>query len=286
MSHCKTTCNDHSHIALIFFGDSDIARWPEHLFPSLDLTTKKNLNHHRIDVTTFNFSKSGAIMENLSKQITKASHELTGKNERFDEMIFIGCAGENDVSNGIPIDTTMEFFNEAMKSINSFFDHHSSPKQPYVLFMGPKVEPWMDSSELESRNGYFQLSARLKQACRALSASASICSDQCRNPHYGSQSRIEKHANESEISCKRDHEGHFVHYVDCLAMFCTLETMGLSVVGGQALADTKYFNEDGLHLSDEGYLVWKEEVVNLIEGIVCGEKCGESLDNTHRPIDL
>ena len=101
-----SACEDHQEIALIFLGDSDISRWPEHLYPSL--STTQSLPHRHITSTNFHHAKSGAIMQNLSKQIKKSSRELSGK--YFDAAIFIACAGENDVSSDIPIDTIMSSF--------------------------------------------------------------------------------------------------------------------------------------------------------------------------------
>ena len=52
-----------------------------------------------------------------------------------------------------------------------------------------------------------------------------------------------------------------VLYVNCLLMFCgeSGKQRG-ALFGGRAKAEEKYFDADGLHLSNLGYSVWKEVV--------------------------
>jgi lysophospholipase L1-like esterase len=51
-------------------------------------------------------------------------------------------------------------------------------------------------------------------------------------------------------------------FVDCLTMFCTSQTSNVpgAVHGGRAIPDEKYFDDDRLHLSEDGYRVWKKIV--------------------------
>ena len=48
-------------------------------------------------------------------------------------------------------------------------------------------------------------------------------------------------------------------FIDCLTLFCgeTKDVPG-ALYGGKAVADDKYFKDDGLHLNDEGYKLWKD----------------------------
>jgi lysophospholipase L1-like esterase len=263
-----SACEDHQEIALIFLGDSDISRWPEHLYPSL--STTQSLPHRHITSTNFHHAKSGAIMQNLSKQIKKSSRELSGK--YFDAAIFIACAGENDVSSDIPIDTIMSSFETVVEEILSFSKSKSWSKpsnQSHLIFIGPKIEPWMTKDELDARKGYFQLSERLNQSCKTLSAS--VCEYQLGEGH--SSTNAHERRGVLDNSC--------IHYIDCLAMFCG-ETKGLSVFGGKAIADKRYFEEDELHLSDKGYEVFQREVELVLENIVRGEKNEDLCNDSQR----
>ena len=247
-----SACEDHQEIALIFLGDSDISRWPEHLYPSL--STTQSLPHRHITSTNFHHAKSGAIMQNLSKQIKKSSRELSGK--YFDAAIFIACAGENDVSSDIPIDTIMSSFETVVEEILSFSKSKSWSKpsnQSHLIFIGPNIEPWMTKDELDARKGYFQLSERLNQSCKTLSAS--VCEYQLGEGH--SSTNAHERRGVLDNSC--------IHYIDCLA-----------------IADKRYFEEDELHLSDKGYEVFQREVELVLENIVRGEKNEDLCNDSQR----
>jgi len=108
-----------------------------------------------------------------------------------------------------------------------------------LIFLGPKIEPWMGGGEedgqqeddLDARKGYFNLSQHLGRKCKTLKNSASIS------------------------------------YIDCLKMFCE-DTAHLPIVSNtknKAMAQAEYFDADGLHLSDSGYLVWKGIVESIME---------------------
>jgi len=268
-------------IALVLVGDSDMKRWSdteEHLLPSL--SSKQNLAHHHITLTHFHqHAKSGAVMQNLSKQVTKAMKEVNDSSRGpFDTTVFIACAGENDLSSNTPIDNIMLSFEAAVETIfESNANASVCSNQRHLIFIGPKVEPWMETDELDARKGYFTLSERLNQTCQRFRGAIS-----------------EKHAGHgpggaSTHDCDAAGSGRSIVYIDSLTMFCG-ETSSLSViggVGGKAIAEKSYFNEDGLHLSHDGYEVWKREVEAVLERLICGEDCGESLDKSHYPsIDL
>lgn len=252
-------------VALAFIGDSDIARWPEHLLPSLSLP---NLSHHELTVTIFQNAVGGSTMKNLPTQIRGIQESISADENNFDATIYIACCGENDVSNKIPIHLIMESFQKAVKAIfhpkeSSTPDCHS---QPHLIFLGPKVEPWMGSDEIEARKGYFQLSEQLNAEITKLCATVA-------DEH-------KDHAHSLEhTDCVED--GHSIIFLNCLTMFCEEATKVLSVVGGGAIADKKFFNEDTLHLSDEGYMLWKEEVEIILAKLICNEECIQSLDNSH-----
>mmetsp|Transcript_22258 Transcript_22258/g.32924 ORF Transcript_22258/g.32924 Transcript_22258/m.32924 type:complete len:280 (-) Transcript_22258:256-1095(-) len=272
-----TTSTGRLNIALAFVGDSDIARWPKHLLP--ELSSRQNLSHHNIQVSCFHLAKNGAIMQNLPCQIKKASQEIRSRGpdtDTFDAIVFIACAGENDVSNNTRMDSIIDSFQDTVEAIISS-SNWSCSKRPHLIFLGPKIEPWMTKNEVDARKGYFQLSERLNASIGKLCLSISERHVGHAHAHdLGSKKGV--HVRDNKKECVED--GHSIFYLDSLTMFCG-ESKHLSVVGGCAIADSKYFDEDELHLSDEGYEKWKKEVEDIITKLICGEECEESLDNSH-----
>jgi len=116
--------------------------------------------------------------------------------------------------------------------LHAVFD--SDETTVHLIFLGPKLEPWLQH-DASSRKAYSKMSRALQRACT-------------------------KHANADRI-----------RYIDCLLMFCGASA-GLpgAVHGGKAVAESRYFASDELHLSDEGYGVWKEVVENAIEELASG----------------
>jgi lysophospholipase L1-like esterase len=195
-------------------------------------------------------------MQHLSKQILKSSREIeilpkthSPSSSSWDDVIFVACAGENDVSHGTPIDATMASFEQAVEQIFALpspqievqQEHRMQPPptRMHLIFIGPKVEPWMTRDESDARKGYFQLSQRLEQTIA---------------------NRQKQFGNSTEIY-------HSIHYIDCLIRFCG-DTKDLSVFGGGTIADSVFFDCDELHLSEKGYAVLKDEVELILDHIV------------------
>jgi lysophospholipase L1-like esterase len=90
-----------------------------------------------------------------------------------------------------------------------------------LIFLGPKFEPWLNE-DMSSRKHYVKLSKGLRRRCENRKATT---------------------------------------FVECLTMFCgeSANEPG-AVLAGRAQADPKYFATDQLHLSDEGYGIWKQLV--------------------------
>jgi len=63
---------------------------------------------------------------------------------------------------------------------------------------------------------------------------------------YGKLSKAMKRA------CNSHPCGNEIVFVECLTMFCT--------VSDKATPNPMFFHRDGLHLSDEGYRVWKDVI--------------------------
>ncbi len=252
-----STCEDHREIALVLIGDSDISRWPPELYPSIPINQHEptsSLCHATL--TTVNFAKGGAIMENLPKQIQKSLKEISEK--RFDTTVFIACAGENDVSSNIPMN---EIISSLVKSIEKIFSKSSSrSNQTHLIFIGPKIEPWMTEDELDARTKYFQLSHRLKQSFQMQKQGGE-------RRDAGDPSSKNLYSFSSTACNDRESVKKSIFYIDCLTIFCG-ESKDLSVSGGKAIADKKYFDADELHLSHEGYELLQREVRKILGEIL------------------
>jgi hypothetical protein len=133
-----------------------------------------------------------------------------------------------------------------------------------LIFLGPKLEPWLED-DMEARKSYFHLSERLSRSCQT----------------FGTNETLDHNENKDNQSCHPDGKN-AISYVNCLTMFCgdSADLPG-AVLAGRAKAETKYFNKDMLHLSEEGYKVWKEEIEWIISSIICTERCTHSLDMSH-----
>ena len=206
-----------SSTALLLVGDSDIARWPQELLPQL-----------RADVppaTVMMSGHNGATLQDIIPHIETAIESLDSPAQ---SIILVVCAGENDIGNGIALDDTLSSFQQMLQT---FFAHHSSSPSKRLIFLGPKIEPWLEDDSL-SRKQYIKLSRALQRACS-------------------------KHERSNDIK-----------FVDCLTMFCgeTAQLPG-ATLGGKAKAQPEYFCDDQLHLSIEGYKVWKQAVESLLSDL-------------------
>lgn len=163
---------------------------------------------------------SGATLGEILPAIEKVKSKLHHLGSSRDELIIIVCAGENDIVNGIPQDQIEKSFSQLLRIV---FDQKSGTTAQ-LIFLGPKFEPWM-GDDLQSRNAYVKLSKALEKLCITAPDAASI------------------------------------KYLDCLTMFCgeTAKKPG-ALLGGKAVAQDVYFEQDKLHLSNEGYLLWKQVI--------------------------
>ena len=145
-----------------------------------------------------------------------------------DSLVLVACAGENDIGNGCSLDETLSAFQEL---VHVFFPGDTTTTRR-LIFLGPKLEPWLEDDPL-SRKQYVKLSKALQRACN-------------------------KHERCNEIV-----------FVDCLTMFCgDSGNLPGALYGGAAKADPHYFANDRLHLSNEGYQVWKQAVEDHLSDIL------------------
>jgi lysophospholipase L1-like esterase len=110
-----------------------------------------------------------------------------------------------------------------------------APEKIHLVFLGPKFEPWLEDDP-DARKQYIQMSLAFARCCK---------------DHPMSQS---------------------ISFIDCLTMFCgeSGQQPG-AVLGGKAVAEQRYFQSDQLHLSNDGYQIWKKVVEDCILRVVTSE---------------
>mmetsp|Transcript_31503 Transcript_31503/g.45974 ORF Transcript_31503/g.45974 Transcript_31503/m.45974 type:complete len:272 (+) Transcript_31503:125-940(+) len=237
--------NDNHHnyttVQIALVGDSDISRWPSSLLPDLDKICLPNIsndieqNHaHHLILPPINVGVSGATLDEVPSQIQTVYDRLDQMNRDNSNttegphiLIFVACAGENDVSSGVSIEkATLHFEN----SIDSIFLDQGNEKnmERRLIFISPKLEPWL-THDFCSRKIYHKLTKSMNRAIN-------------RNLHAS-----------------------LIRYIDCLTMFCgeSANVPG-AIQGNRAMPEQRFFNDDGLHLSEEGYALWKDAVEKCI----------------------
>ena len=152
---------------LILLGDSDISRWPTELFPSWSGGVDKE---HDVVCPVQVHGCSGATLEqvvmdqflplivniNNNNNIGHGRGRCACCEEDTNAMIVIVCcAGENDVGNGIDVETSLRAFDTLLEHDQSY--HH-------LIFLGPKFEPWLED-DIESRRHYIKLSKGFRRRC-------------------------------------------------------------------------------------------------------------------------
>lgn len=235
---------------LCLVGDSDIARWPESLYPCIPGVTEEVVDKNNKPVNNSLVSgHSGATLGQILPYVTQVLVNDQGhRKESCDPMgvpmILVVCAGENDIGMGISLDKTVSHFKQLLDLVflsQSAENHHH--RHHDLIFLGPKFEPWMEDYN-DPMVGSKQSYAKMDRAFqRAVADFAQQNDDKFMSTH--------------------------VHYVDCLTMFCgdSAKVPGARM-GGRAVARDEFFANDRLHLSDEGYRIWKEKVERIIR-----EKC-------------
>lgn len=221
MSRTEPPCSPTDNIAVVLIGDSDIRQWPVSLYPQASF-------HHCSAVSGATLSEcvplvSHAVQQGLS--FTAAQH-----------VFVVACAGENDLAQSSSTPMTLP---ESCVAMDQFLFQvfHASPNQRdrlHVIFLGPKLEPWLDNDEEESRRDYIRLSRALEKSCLEHALAAT-----------------------------------HISFVDCLLMFCGASAQRKGALwGGQAQAESQYFKPDLLHLNDQGYKIWKDVIDDRIQAIL------------------
>lgn len=217
-------------VRVVFLGDSDISRWPPSHYPS------------SATITCVNFAKGGAVMLDLLTQLKDWREDDNNNSVQSNStVIFVACAGENDVSSGKSIDKIQHSFTRFIEELfhaNHATDDEQNINNKHLVFFGPKLEPWL-THDHTNRKQYNKLATALQRAIRKSSVSSSSYSPN-------------------------------IMYIDCFTMFCTSESKDVpgAVHGGRAIPDRRYFDSDELHLNDLGYEIWKEILDEKIQSII------------------
>ena len=212
-------------IQIIMMGDSDISRWPSHLYPTTNVNHQNRIIHE---------GQSGALLNDLERnQLPLVLDQLQQQQQQQPSLCFIACAGENDIGSGYPIHHIMESFEQLIQSLLGLV---KETRNIYLLFLGPKLEPWLQK-DISSWKQYTKLSKAMKRACHRHNATTTT-------PNM------------------------YIQFIDCLTMFCgDTSTIPGAITAQRCIPQSQYFHSDGLHLSDEGYKIWKTVIENHINSI-------------------
>jgi lysophospholipase L1-like esterase len=143
---------------------------------------------------------------------------------RADRLVLVVCAGENDIGDSIPLPES----EQSLKRLLEITFNRPDADNTHLIFLGPKFEPWLHDDP-QSRKQYVQMARAFERCCRDFTRSSNVT------------------------------------FVDCLGMFCGESgNQPGAVLGGRAVADPRYFHSDQLHLSADGYRIWKDVVEHCI----------------------
>ena len=157
-------------------------------------------------------------------------------------VFLVVCAGENDIGSGVSLNKSNEALESILKTISSVANT-TKWLRVHLIFLGPKLEPWLQDDS-ESRKAYIQMSRSFARLCKQYD-------DDNNNSDQASTCGIGK-----------------IHYLDCLTLFCKGANEPGALFGGRAIPQVEYFDDDQLHLSNEGYRLWKKSVEAAMCSIV------------------
>lgn len=253
---------------LVLVGDSDIAFWPKQLLPSpLNCAEKDGIE---IDTSEWDQDQtlvsghSGATLAEVCRNLRTVLAESQASDDDItsdanrrttrarsissDTLIIVACAGENDIGEGLSLGRSVEALREFLDAVflgddvNGRSSNQNNDVDRFLLFLGPKFEPW-----LEDDPSY-------KKKYSAMSRAFQHC--------------LQEYEIDDSTSTKNTTSNGYrrnIYFIDCLTMFCG-ETANIpgARLRGRAKADPRYFASDQLHLSKEGYSMWKDVVETQI----------------------
>lgn len=247
---------------ILLVGDSDIAYWPKELFPTPweggnDCDTEWD--------QTLVSGHSGATLAEVVPHLrtiieesrtlrhsnTASNAESRSQTSSSDALVVVACAGENDIGEGLSLGKSLDAMQKFLDLVflaedgignNSTVSSQTTTHDRYLVFLGPKFEPWLQH-------------------------------DPSYKKKYEAMARAFRHCLQdySELDGNSAHGR--IRFVDCLTMFCgeTANVPGARLCG-RAEADPRYFASDQLHLNSQGYSMWKDVVESQIRGLLSRSK--------------
>ena len=276
----KSDISNYQDVLLVMIGDSDIAYWPDNLIPSIsacerrrrsgsrrrqndeengdvddddgDRTESNDNDNGDVDnIEIIKRGKSGATLKEIIPDLLSVMEELRQRPHSKRRMIIVACAGENDIGEGISLDSSLAALHEFLDVVFSSLQSSSSSLEAHskhLIFLGPKFEPWLDADDdrktnLQNKQLYSKMSRNFERCCK----------------EYNNNNNNDNNNHNTTPSSS-------IYYVDCLTMFCTNETKTIpgAILGGKAKADAIYFQSDQLHLNSNGYQIWKTTIEDII----------------------
>ena len=259
---------------LVVVGDSDIAFWPKEFLPS---PTDDEWQQPVVS------GDSGATLSEVLPHLRSVLARTTRSNDDDDikssgnhgggratattpdMLVVIACAGENDIGEGLSLERSVEALREFLDVVfrlddscnsNSGSDRRKKGDDDrFLIFLGPKFEPWLEHDPSYKKK--YGAMTRAFQRCLQ---------------EYGAENCDTNNDEDNETknsSATNDR----IHFIDCLTMFCgETATLPGARLGGRAKADPRFFASDQLHLSKEGYEIWKDVVETKIRQCVSSSK--------------
>ena len=181
--------------------------------------------------------KSGATLQQVVPLVEQRVQEVKATSDAgIAVTFFVVCAGEKDLSSGGDLVESEQALKDLIQAVFS----GNTDSHRYLIFLGPKFEPWLQHDK-SARRQYIRMSERFKQVCT----------------HDSSLSLyVQQHTT----------------YIDCLTMFCGASGhLPGALWGGKAIAESLYFHSDQLHLSDQGYEIWKLVIEDCVTRILTNE---------------
>lgn len=130
-------------LRLVLLGDSDIAYWPVELYPTLV---------SRQQLAPIVSGHSGATLKDTLPHLQRVLDENSSQ-----PLFFVFCAGENDIGEGISLDSSVRSLEVCLDMIADSSENHC------LMFLGPKFEPWLEN-RTKSKKEYSKMS-RLFARC-------------------------------------------------------------------------------------------------------------------------
>lgn len=238
---CERTTGEQTHV-IALVGDSDVARWPEDLWPTLPSNRKDVTRRPGTEI----FGQSGATLQEVLPLLESLLEEKCKPSSITETLTVIFCAGENDIGQNVRLDETLINFQKLLEMMAPL-PQIKPPKKAtkdvkrHLIVLGPKFEPWLEY-DANCRKQYAKLSMAMERACK-------------KHVLAMQDARPERTAHFQQVS-----------FVDCLVMFCGKSgKQPGATLGGKAMPDKGYFDHDLLHLSRRGYQLWKEVTERLMD---------------------